>query len=645
VGARRRRHQKRSRKLLAGIITSAVVIGLAGVGFGAFAGYSAVKGNADRLQANLTANVQGGQQELEAGKASLEQANSKHDPALADQAIAHFTAAQEQFRLAAETADGSTLLRYLEQAPAVGTDVRAKHLAVDFIADIGSQLSDAGIELANLDKKLIAPAPAGPAGRTLLSVLKDTSTSLAAVRASLLQAQADAARIDLRQLSGGQQTTVRKVKDTIDSALTGIDQFQNLAPVLNEVLGGNGTRTYLVEQLNPAELRAGGGFIGSYTILRANQGAISVLRSGDAYDLANPRPLPGQKGFLPQPTPLREIIPDTSWSFVDSNVYPDFPSNAKAALKFVEPRIGKLDGVIAFDYYTVAKMLSITGPLKVPGYGITVTSSNLIQELIKIDIAGSNYHKTILSAMAGPLMKRVSSLSADKWPSLLSSFNGLATQRHLQVYLKNESAEKEIDRYGWSGALNPTNASEFFMELEDNFWGNKVNYYLTRHFTISLTRTGNVLHHQINVDFVNQTPANSYPRVDYKSVLRLYASAPISSAKTTVAPPKFAAPAPPSGFRMLSGWLDVACCGGRQGGGFSYDTPWTSNAAGDATLYWQKQPGTAADSVDVVWSNGGHTFRVHGVFAQDIALALTPTAVILKPRSPGQAALPSLNLG
>ena len=646
MGARRRRHQKRPRKLLAGIIASLVVVGVAGAGFGALAGYGAVRSNADKLQAVLTAHVEGGQQELEAGKASLEQANAKHDPALADEAIGHFTAAKASFKRAAETADGSTLLRYLEQAPAVGSDVHAKHLAVDFIADIGAQLSDAGIELANLDKKLIQPAPTGSAGRTLLSVLKDTTTSLTSVRANLLQAQADADRIDFKQLSAGQQTTLSKVRETINSALTGINDFQRLVPVLNEVLGGNGTRTYLVEQLNPAELRAGGGFIGSYTILRANEGTINVFKSGDAYDLANPRPLPGQKGFIPQPTPLREIIPDTSWSFVDSNVYPDFPSNANAALKFVEPRIGKkLDGVIAFDYYTVAKMLSITGPLKVPGYGITVTSSNLIQQLIKIDIAGTSYHKTILSAMAGPLMTRVSSLSADKWPGLLGAFNTLATQRHLQVYLKNEAAEKEIDRYGWSGVLNPTKASGFFMELEDNYWGNKVNYFLTRHYTITLTRSGNVLHHKITVDFVNKTPANSYPRVNYRTVLRFYATAPISSADTTVAPPRYAAPAPPTGFRMLYGWINVACCGGREAGSFEYDTPWTPDAKGNESLYWQKQPGTTADSVDVIWIDGGQAQRLHGTFAQDTTLAFGASGITLKAGNPAQASLPNLSLG
>ena len=45
--------------------------------------------------------------------------------------------------------------------------------------------------------------------------------------------------------------------------------------MLTEVLGGNGARNYLIEQVNPAELRPGGGFIGTFSVLRADHGALN----------------------------------------------------------------------------------------------------------------------------------------------------------------------------------------------------------------------------------------------------------------------------------------------------------------------------------------------------------------------------------
>src|SRR5205807_2303425 len=185
------------------------------------------------------------------------------------------------------------------------------------------------------------------------------------VRTDLESAQKAAAQVDVRVVPAGQQATFLKARKGIDTALLGFVEFERLVPVLAELLGGNGLRTYLIEQVNPAELRAGGGFIGTFSVLQADHGSLKVVRSGDAYDLAEPRPQPGQRGFIPQPTPYREVIPEVSWSFVDSNIFPDFASNAKAAEDFVQPRFGHIDGVIAMDYYVVAKVLELTGALAV----------------------------------------------------------------------------------------------------------------------------------------------------------------------------------------------------------------------------------------------------------------------------------------
>jgi len=111
-------------------------------------------------------------------------------------------------------------------------------------------------------------------------------------------------------------------------------------PVLTDVLGANGARTYLVEQVKPAELRAGGGSIGTVSLIRAGQGVLKLTRSGDAYELAAGRAAPGQPGYVAPPGPLREFVPNFRWSFVDSNFFPDFPSNAKATEQFAQPRLG-----------------------------------------------------------------------------------------------------------------------------------------------------------------------------------------------------------------------------------------------------------------------------------------------------------------
>jgi hypothetical protein len=638
-----RRRRRRSHKLLGIVVLVVIVLGAGGSALG----YVTLKGRADELQARLVIDLQAGERELEAGKASLTQANTKRDASLVTEAVAHFVAAKGQFVAAGQLADNSRLLRDLEALPGVGSLAQSRHTAVDGIAEMGAAISDAGQELSDLYVQLIKPAASGQAARTVLTLLDQTKPGLAKVRADFDRAQQAATQVDVGVLPAGEQSTFMKARDTVASALSSLDELDRLVPVLREVLGGNGTRTYLIEQVNPAELRAGGGFIGTYSLVRVDQGAVTLIQSGTASSLAEPRPMPGQAGFIPQPGPYHEVIPDISWSFLDSNLFPDFASSARAALSFVQPRLEtKVDGVISIDYYTVAKLLELTGPLLVPGYGLTVDASNFIPQIIQHDI-GDSSHYAIVSALARPLMERVSTLPPERWPALIGALNGLAAERHLQLYVNNDLAEKEIDRVGWSGGVNPAGAKDYMMEVESNYGGSKANYWVSRHYTLVLTHVGSWLHHKVTIDLVNATPCGSNVRTYYRVNVRLYVGANASSVSDSLVPVGTPNPAPPSGTQLLDGWLpDIACGGGRGQAVYEYDTPLQTQIGAIHEIYWQKQPGTATDKIDVSWSDGhGHMYTASGDLGQDRVITLTPTGVTLTAGQPAQAPLPSLSLG
>jgi len=564
----KRRRRLRSHKLLATLI---VLVVIAAFGGATDLGYGSLKLQVDQLQASLTRHLQVGQREIEAGKEALKQANAKHDPSLVTQAAAHFTSAKGSFQTTSQIADDSKLLRYLEYAPSVGEYARSRHTAVDAVAEMGAAISDAGLDLSILDSELIKPTPTGEAGRTFLTVLNQAHAGLTKVRDDLERARKAAVNVHVDVLPSAQQGTFINARDSIDSALAGFAAFERLVPILTDVLGGNMPRTYLVEQVNPAELRAGGGFIGTYSLLRADQGSLKLLRSGNAYDLAFPRPLPWQASFIPQPTPLREVIPDTSWSFVDSNIYPDFPSNAKAAETFVQPRVGPIDGVIAMDYYVVAKLLELTGPMDVPGWGIRVDAGNFISEAVRREVIDFGAHKLIFSSLAGPLMERVLSLPSDRWPALITMLNTLASGRHLQAYFNSEAVETEMDRIGWSGRLNPPAYSDFLMEVESNYYGTKSNYWVSRHYSIALKREGNTLHHGITVDIVNNEPCGVEERSLYKGNVRVYVGADAYALDDNLGRVRYLNPAPPPNTKLFDGWLFVNCGGGHNQAAFVFD--------------------------------------------------------------------------
>lgn len=643
AGRRLRAGPKRHRRLHSHKLraTLVVLVVLAALGGGTDLAYGSLKSQGEQLQSNLTAHLQAGQRELEAGKQSLKQANAKHDASFASQAGNHFTSARSSFVAASRLADNSSLLRYMAYAPSVGEVVRSRHTAVDAVAEMGAAVSDAGLNLSILDGELIMPSSGGEAGRSLLTALNQAHTGLGKVRDDLDRARTAAAKVDVRVLPSGQQASFIQARKSIDSALSGFTEFERLMPILTDILGGNAARTYLIEQVNPIELRAGGGFIGSYSLIRADQGKLTVLGSGDSYGLAEPRPLPWQSGFIPLPTPYREVIPQVSWSFIDSNIYPDFPSNARAAETFVVPRLGmSVDAVIAIDYYAVAKMLELTGPLEIPGYGITADAGNFVQLITRLDYAGDPAHKAILTALSGPLMERVAALPPDRWPTLLGALNSLAVERHVQAYFNSSVVEAEIERVGWSGSLNLKAAREYMFEVEDNY-GSKANYYLGRWYVVNLSRNGNFLHHKVTAEFSNNTPGGSYARTYYHADVRLLVSDIATSISTNLTPVRIANPAPPGGTKMADGWLLVQCCGSRGQAVFEYDTPWPASEKGPYQIYWQKQPGTPNDTVIVNWN--GKTVTTD--LSQDRMITLMPEALEIAAGRASAATLPSLDFG
>jgi uncharacterized protein DUF4012 len=163
-----------------------------------------------------------------------------------------------------------------------------------------------------------------------------------------------------------------------------LDALWPSLPAVLDLLGFNGRRIVLVEQVNPAELRAGGGFIGTVSLIHADGGRVALDRSlpvesfdyCDAAGCLHPRRWPWQPGHVAPPPelagpPLPPYSPLTAWSLEDSGFYPDFASNATTAESFAGRLLKvRLDGVVAIDYYAVASLLDLTGPIDVPEFRV-----------------------------------------------------------------------------------------------------------------------------------------------------------------------------------------------------------------------------------------------------------------------------------
>jgi hypothetical protein len=290
---------------------------------------------------------------------------------------------------------------------------------------------------------------------------------------------------------------------------------------------------------------------------------------------------------------------------------------------------------------------------------MTLTADNFIPTVVKYDFDAFTdrnallIHKAILGASAGPLLQRVVTLQPAQWPVLVSALNDLASSHHIQTYFNNGDVQKTISQYGWAGNINNSATADYVMEVEANLGGTKANYYVTRHFKLDLTRDRSNLHHRLSVDITDSTPY-LYRGIDYYSVYtRLLISGKTTAATNNLlhGPPGFIGrtlpgPPPPPGLQQMEGWKYTRGYGNGMTLVFDWDTPWLPNHRGEEQIYWQKQPGTTIDTIDVTWADvNGHTYRTSGDLAQDRVIILAPRAVILTQGQVGTFQLPSLSLG
>src|SRR5206468_1636074 len=129
------------------------------------------------------------------------------------------------------------------------------------------------------------------------------------------------------------------------------------------ILGGHGTRRYLLVVQNNAEARATGGFIGSYGVLTAEDGDVSVgrlLRTA-SWNAAIAQHA-GVKLEAPADYVRRYGQFEPERVLQNVNLSPDFPTVAEVLMSLSEDAgVGKVDGVMAVDPKGLAALLELTG--------------------------------------------------------------------------------------------------------------------------------------------------------------------------------------------------------------------------------------------------------------------------------------------
>jgi len=258
--------------------------------------------------------------------------------------------------------------------------------------------------------------------------------------------------VDIQDIPAEKRGQFLLVKRNLPTFIGLVKSFDRHEALFEELLGGNGPRKYLFLLQNNQEMRATGGFIGSYALMDMNGG---VMRRFFVDGIFNPD---GQlKENIVPPKAIQKV--SAAWSLHDSNWFPDFPKSAEKAIFFYEKTGGPtVDGVITLTPTLMQKLLSVTGPITLPQYGLTVDEDNfipIIQEQVEVKYdKEENQPKKILADLTALLLEKVFT-SQDKTAlykiaeALVEGLN----EKQMLIYMRHRETEALIDAAGWSGRV------------------------------------------------------------------------------------------------------------------------------------------------------------------------------------------------
>lgn len=295
------------------------------------------------------------------------------------------------------------------------------------------------------------------------------------------------------------------------------DWIRALSPLLNR------RSKWIVLLQNDNEIRATGGFMGSYAMVSINQGQIEAISIEDIYDAD------GQfNGFFPAPAGVKEYLSSgNGLRLPDSNWHPDFPSSAQQVLAYFA--LGKkpeIDGVVAVTNSVISELLKITGPIYLPDYQTSLTSDtidSILQNRPQEFFPGSIQKKHLLSQAKIQLLSAITNLSVTDWQALFQVLNKQIKNNNVLFYSLDESVNHLFEKHQVNGKLSARNeAQDVLAIVESNVGINKSNQWQQRTVTLNIK---DVAHPTITIKYHNQAPETvEIDQAKYVNYLRLLTS-------------------------------------------------------------------------------------------------------------------------
>ena len=327
-------------------------------------------------------------------------------------------------------------------------------------------LDSIGILLKNIPTKLIAKD--GPGVAADLVALRESLGSLSDFLRDLAASGAGSSILsDLSQYAV-YAPDVERAQVAVERLLT--------------LLQSPGEHHVLVLFGNSAELRPGGGFLGSFADLTFGSSTIGDVVVRDINEVDR-----GLAANIVPPKPMQSIA--TRWRAADANWFFDYPESARKTLELMGRSSlyasSTLDGAILISPKVIQDLLLATGPIVLDDGKTTVAADTVIpmiqREVQAGQASGALNPKEILSRLLPPLESKLQNLDAAALEKLLSSAREWVRNKDVAVFMKDPELMKVASYYhadGESYAIPQTFSGDYFAAVNANLGGGKSDAFI-----------------------------------------------------------------------------------------------------------------------------------------------------------------------
>jgi len=337
------------------------------------------------------------------------------------------------------------------------------------LLDIGGSLSNAGYYLLDGINSLFSDR-----NLDLNQKFSILNHDLSLALVDIAKAQDDIENIDFSSL----QNQNMQVVDLASAELLGVEQklkeFSLMSEAILNFLGQDQWKRYLLIFQNNNEIRATGGFMGSYALLDVDRGKIKNLEvpAGGTYDLQG-----SLKVAVASPMPLRIINP--RWEFQDANWWPDFPTTARKLIWFHENADGPtVDGVIAVTSSVMEDLLKVTGPIRMPEYDRMITYENFeeeTQKIVELEYDPQiNRPKQFIADLAPKILDALGKMNQKDFPKLIEIIYENLQAKNIQFYFANQNLQDLALAFNWAGEMQQSD-SDYLAVISSNIAGAKTD--------------------------------------------------------------------------------------------------------------------------------------------------------------------------